>query len=298
MKEYYKKVSDNFNSDNRSPSRIVEFPVGAGHRSSAEQKQQRYGCYSELFSTIAVSIHRDRKRYPFIIVTWNFPSLRRVRFSFMFSRSDHEGIALSFVGYRQTDFLSLFSLYSTRSLSVPSTIWLFLSFTDSNKFPATIVRFDIGRCHLHVVARFCTLCGMSRKNNFRFAAIEREKGSGEQRWTNLYVTVSATCFVWEASEADAAHRRPTDKTYWAIHHDLAIIWLSVSAQRWIKRRVSRCRCRGVFLQLVHLAREIWDESDTRCVRLRNLAWNYSPEIKFCQSYLWNLWSLRSNEKLF
>lgn len=164
----------------------------------------------------------------------------------MFSRSDHEGIALSFVGYRQTDsILSPFSSSFSLDLFLFLRIWPFLSPIDSNKFPATIVRFDIGRCRLHVVARYCTLCGTSRKNNFRFAAIEREKGSGEQRWTNLYVTVSATCFVRGASEADGAHRRPTDKTYRAIHHDPAIIWLSVPDQRWIKRRVSRCRCRGL-----------------------------------------------------
>lgn len=45
------------------------------------------------------------------------------------------------------------------------------------------------------------------------------------------------------TNADAAG--PTDKTHRAIHHNPAIIWLSVLVRRWIKRRVPRCRCRGV-----------------------------------------------------
>lgn len=56
-----------------------------------------------------------------------------------------------------------------------------LPLPDSNKFLATVVRFGIERRRLHVAARYRTLRGTSRKNNFRFAAIEREKGPGGQR---------------------------------------------------------------------------------------------------------------------
>lgn len=128
----------------------------------------------------------------------------------------------------------------------------------------------------------------SRKNNLRFAAIEREKGSSDRGRTNC-TWQTQTCFVWSRRTGSDAHRSKLIRLngdssrlrdYLTVSSDLAMDQTSCSATE----PLSVSRRMFLLLRLACSACEIRDGSNIYLSR--DLAWNYYSVIKLRQSYLW------------
>lgn len=191
--------------------------------------------------------------------------------------SGHEGIASSFVGNRRTDSpLSLFLFLSPVLRIRP----LFHPLKDSNKFPATVVRFDIERRRPHV---FPTTRAISRKNNFRFATIERDRRGRERdglkrtRTSKLYVTDSTlrSCFVQNerrcaGSQLIRLNGDSSLRDYLAVSSGSVMDQTSCSA--W------PCVPTNVFAVVTYpSARTTADTYIYTAFNPCDLAWNYYPE---------------------
>lgn len=183
-----------------------------------------------------------------------------------------------------------FDFLSPPSLPLSFSVPILSSLNDLNKFPKVVPLSNAAVFMLsRVTARYAR-----RHVKITFDLLQsREKKAGS-RWTSLYVTVSATCFVSESGE-----RTPTLRTGGQLIR-LAERFITTS-------RLSGCQFRSgdgsnVVFRAVGVAACVFAvaacplRSRDTGRTARNLAWNYSPEIKFRPSYLWKRHWL--NETLF